>query len=277
MYIHSSFEDIKMKFKALAAAVALMSSATVANAAWHNGGAGNYDETFNGNGELLFVIFDQERKVSVMQDLGSSYLEIWDNRSNAAYTQSFTLDPLVASTLAGSNLTSDVRWGVFANNYGLFGYDGFNDPAWRSQGFMITGPSENVTYDRGLGNEQTIQSTKVQETAVVMQPTTDIDWATNNAVYGDESNGAYAGSEGIFGSRLYNQMLFNVVANPEETQYFWALLAENVGSEDTMVGQFNLDLASGSLSYSAVPVPAAIWLLASGLLGLGAVARRRKA
>ena len=45
--------------------------------------------------------------------------------------------------------------------------------------------------------------------------------------------------------------------------------------EDTL-GQWLLD-ASGNLSYSVVPLPAAAWLLLSGLFGFGAIARRRAA
>ena len=48
-----------MKFKALAAAVALLSTASVANAEWHDG----FDEeTAFGNGEFLLVAFDDVRK-----------------------------------------------------------------------------------------------------------------------------------------------------------------------------------------------------------------------
>lgn len=36
-----------------------------------------------------------------------------------------------------------------------------------------------------------------------------------------------------------------------------------------------VEFVNGNVSVSAVPVPAAIWLLASGMLGLGAVARRK--
>jgi hypothetical protein len=267
-----------MKFKALATAAVLMSSATVANAAWHNGGAGNFDGTFEGNGELLFVIFDQNRQVSVMQDLGVRYMEIWDNRTNGDYSLSLTLDPLVASMLSGStNFEENVRWGVFANNYGLFGFDGYNDPAWRAQGFMITSTQADATYDRANGTDALIQGSQVQGTSSIMQVSTDVNWAANNAVYGDSSNGNYAGVENVFGTRLYNQMPFNVVAEVDDTQYFWAMLFSNLDSQDILMGEFNLDLGNNVLNYSAVPVPAAVWLLASGLLGLGAVARRRKA
>ena len=44
----------------------------------------------------------------------------------------------------------------------------------------------------------------------------------------------------------------------------------------TELGLWNLS-GEGTLSYSPVPVPAAVWLFGSGLLGLVGVARRRKA
>ncbi len=262
-----------MKFKALAAAVALMSSATVANAAW-NEGTGVNDGSYLGDGELLLVMWDSVRNVSVMQDLGGSYVELWDARLTGGEWD-FALDPLVAQTFAGSDM-SNVVYSVFANNYGFFDAEGFNEPARFSNGIMVTTNVANPTYDRANGGDAAIQSAMITSTASVMQVSTDIDYATNIAVYGDTTNGKFAGANDIYGFNLYNR-LPNVTGATNESLYMWAFLSSQLGSQDVLVGEFTLNMGDGNLHYSAVPVPAAVWLLASGLLGLGAVSRRRKA
>lgn len=47
---------------------------------------------------------------------------------------------------------------------------------------------------------------------------------------------------------------------------------------EAYAGKWSFDLAAGTLTYSvsAVPIPAAVWLLLSGLGGLGVMGRRRK-
>lgn len=269
-----------MKFKALAAAVALLSTATVAQAEWHDG---NDDATATGNGELLLVAFDDVRKVSVVQDLGGSYVEFFNN-FNSAYNFSSNLDPLFASTFAGSN-AADIQWSVYANNYGYADAEGYNEPARFSQGFMVTSNSTNVTIDRSIGNDFSHQDkiSGALTVAVNSQLSGDGDYSANDAFYGDAANGQYAGAQAYYGSDLLATVTFNVTGLSTESLYFWNLLTsqasngELAGADIKALGQWNLDLAGGTVSYSAVPVPAAVWLLASGLLGLGAVSRRRKA
>ncbi len=48
-------------------------------------------------------------------------------------------------------------------------------------------------------------------------------------------------------------------------------------AQSAIVGGFALDATSGALQFSPVPLPAALPLLLSGLLGFGAAARRRRA
>lgn len=268
-----------MKFKALAAAVALMSTATVAQAEWHDG----FDEaTAFGNGELLLVAFDDVRKVSVVQDLGGAYLEMWDNRSNGGFTKDFDLNPLFASVFATSN-AADIQWSVYANNYGYADAEGYNEPARFSQGFMVTSNSANPTIDRSIGNDISHQNV-----LPILSGNTngamgfDGDYAINGAFAGNASNGLYAGTQAFYGTDLLGSVVFNTTALSTESAFFWALLTSQTSNgalagSDNLIGSFSLDLAGDNLHYSAVPVPAAVWLLASGLLGLGAVSRRRKA
>lgn len=270
-----------MKFKALAAAVALLSTASVANAEWHDG----FDETTAyGDGELLLVAFDDVRKVSVVQDLGGSYVEFWDNFQSNSFNKEYTLDPLFASTFAGSD-ASNIQWSVFANNYGYADFDGYNEPARFSNGFMVTSNVAAPTIDRSIKNDFAAQDKIASLLSVNANGALpgDGDYSVNGAFAGDASNGLYAGAPAFYGNQLMQSVTFNVTALSSETLNFWALLTSqtsngaNAGADIQSNGYWTLDLGLGIAKYTAVPVPAAVWLLASGLLGLGAVSRRRKA
>lgn len=258
-----------MKFKALAAAAVLMSSATVANAAWHDGwvAEGDYD------GELVLVAFDEVRQVSVVQDLGGSAVEFVNNINSTSFSQNYALDPLFASTFAGSN-QADIRWSVYANANDLLTGD--------VNSVLITTNDSAPFY--------TIDDYFAHQNKTVLFDLNFNGWmpsgpggnfADNTSFYGDVANGRYAGGDDVYGRQLGFTTLFDVTAAATESLYFWALQADVVETFETQSVQFagfwSLDIANGALSYSAVPVPAAIWLLASGLLGLGAVSRRRKA
>ncbi len=265
-----------MKFKALAAAVALLSTASVANADW-NDGKNAVSGANSGNGELVLLVWDQVLEVSVVQDLGDSYLNFYDNSQNAAFSFSSQLNALFASTFANSN-AADIQWSVFANSAGS---TLTSNPERYKNGFMVTvnDGEENPTVDRSIASNFSGIQAKVEG---AMSPALNNAMtgtvADNNAIYGDLANGLYAGVADVYGNNILDTFPVNVAAASNESMYFWAFESTFAGGEDTkFAGRWTLDLASNTVSYSAVPVPAAVWLLASGLLGLGAVSRRRKA
>lgn len=70
------------------------------------------------------------------------------------------------------------------------------------------------------------------------------------------------------------------LAKAAVTQYGWDDDLDASNGYGTGAGMFGVDMASGTLYYevaapAAIPVPAAVWLLGSGLIGLVGVARRR--
>lgn len=262
-----------MKLKALAAAVALMSTASVANAAWMDG----IDDNLYADGELLLVAFDDVRKVSVVQDLGGSYVEFYNNLSSSSFNKSFTLDPLFASTFA-SSAASNIQWSIYANS---FEPDGFGSTQ-NTPGFLVTTNAANPEVGMGQfdAHQNSISGLLSLNVNGALPNGLAGNYAENGAFYGDAANSLYAGTDAFYGNNLvFTTPNFNVTGLSNETLMFWAFMEETVtgnGADLKFNGYWTLDIANDSVSYSAVPVPAAIWLLASGLLGLGAVSRRRK-
>lgn len=265
-----------MKLKALAAAVALMSTATVANAAW-NDGKNAVSGAASGNGELVLLVWDQVLEVSVVQDLGDSYLNFYDNSQNMGFEFDATLDALFASTFAQSN-AADIQWSVFANSAGS---TLSSNPERYKNGFMVTvnDAEANPTVDRSIAsNFKQVQDKVEGGMSSALNTEMGGTVADNTAFYGDLANGLYAGAPEVYGANILDTFPVNVAAASTESMYFWAFESTFAGGEDTkFVGKWTLDLAGNGLSYTPVPVPAAVWLLASGLLGLGAISRRRKA
>jgi hypothetical protein len=96
---------------------------------------------------------------------------------------------------------------------------------------------------------------------------------------GQYGQGAYNNSGDWFGTGFANSAAMN------SSQNLYLLTGGGGGStataRDYLVGVFTMD-ASGNLSFTsagtgAVPLPAAVWLFGSGLLGLAGVGRRKRA
>ncbi len=88
----------------------------------------------------------------------------------------------------------------------------------------------------------------------------------------------------IGASTLLNQTLSDEGNNPNIfAEFSFGFIANSTSTTlsftdlTTSVESFGADFVIDNISVSAVPVPAAIWLFGSGLLGLAGVARRKKA
>ena len=250
-----------MKFKKLLGAAAAIALSGTANAAWDYGSA---VDPFGGNGELLLAVWDESasNQVSVWQDLGSSYDLFKSNLNTAGFTQSFSLDASVFSALSSSD-PADLRYAVIA----------FDKPGFEPvQGFL-------TTTNAASPNAPAAQVNNAINIAVSnLQPTvngTDTNYATNNAFVGLPGANQYAGDNGILGRNLKQSQFFDITAGVEEELGFWNFL--NDDSSAKALGTWSIDLGTNSLTYaSAVPIPAAGWLLGSALAGFAAIARRRR-
>lgn len=98
------------------------------------------------------------------------------------------------------------------------------------------------------------------------------------------SDGQYAGSASW--GNLSAQLPFSAAAGLGTALSFWEL-TQNTASRIRPTDAAEVSLvaagatwlldANGNLAYTVVPVPAAIWMLVSGLLGFGVISRRKQA
>jgi hypothetical protein len=257
---------MKRSLLALAVSFAAVSGA---HAAWDNGSV----DGFFGNGELLLAVWDvnNDHKVSVAQDLGDRFTDYEANLTNASFAKSYTLDAAAFSVFATSN-AADLRYAVIAISNGQFN-------TIPSQVLATTNAANPTPNSSDIGN---VINASVATAGKFNK--TDVDYTLNKAVVGTPGTNDWAGDNGVFGSQFTAQSFpFNITANLGTSLAFYEFNSPDLSgvADVKAVGQFSLDLQSGTLNYAAatapaVPVPAAAWLMGSALVGLGSIARRRR-
>ena len=247
-----------MKFTVIAAAAALAIAGT-ANAAINPGsenGAG---------GELILSVWDSASSTSYTLDLG-----VMTSDFNGEGTYVF-------------DLTADQNWGTFTAGIESMTWDVVGSDraagAPSTNGLMTTartGTDSSVTGIEAAGYN-TLQTNIELYTQTL--DGTETDFATNNSYF--LSGADYAGSTGTWGSFAGN-VSFATAAYGESME-FWNLTTDGyahrgqvfpIAAHEKLAGTWTL--ADNKLVYTAVPVPAAVWLFGSSLIGLVGVARRRK-
>ncbi|MFN0317292.1 MAG: VPLPA-CTERM sorting domain-containing protein [Burkholderiales bacterium] len=274
---------MKLKLKATSLAVALaLAYAGQASAA--------FDNAASGNSALIFSAWDATSGTSYSRGLGLNLNEFLT--STAPTFLSFTADNLFSTTFGSSISSGTFRWNVVAADSNLVSGPQSSELETASRHRTVTTGTVNFSgapvLTRGQNSQAAVNMDNYLQrvnNACGLATGTDTGscastnagdaWNINNtaATWGNvlglpagfsTAGGIgqslfmmFASGTGSTTSAVQNQLSFG--AAPKQ----WTLAA-------------NGDLVWGAADVSAVPVPAAVWLLGSGLVGLVGVARRRE-
>jgi len=276
----------------LAAAVALTLAAGSASAAWIDG------TTPGAPSSVAFQIDDTVTKQTFVLDLavghtGLNYASFQNGTEGVAAGLSWDLGALGGSLFSGfASHTADFKWSVVASyqgdvnlgsnidksGAGTFG-SYFNDPNNAQWGILSTATGPDQLIQQGSSNILAEADTTGKVGA----------W-TNRLNASTAANGApIASINPIDGTSFYEKYLSSLgtVGNgpgaptfkgPQSADFYWITQTElNDGDNQiSKLGSFTLS-ANNILTYqgvSEVPVPAAVWLFGSALLGMLGFTRR---
>lgn len=267
-----------MKLKALAAACILGLSGGAHAAIDHDFGAGQFGGF--GNGEFLVSVVERDDLgngiKSYTRDLGitaSAFLADTASFEGAV----FTADTLLADFI--SSATGTISWTMG----GVLNTGGNGDFTASNVGIFTTSETEITVANgpigtSGIANGQ--QRLREYANAINFElGTTDV---AENLSYVETNTGANSFYDStIWGPTWAGTGFGDSEALLGDSQGFFLVRGNDAdfGATSTVDAFSNWSLAAdGTLTYgavSAVPVPAAVWLFGSGLMGLVGVARRR--
>lgn len=265
-----------MKKSLLALAVSL-AAASGANAAWETGVG--LSDGFSGNGELILTVWDSVKQISFSQDLGIRYDDLV---SGAAFGQTIALNAAALSIFGGDH--GNLQWNIAASSNQYLSPNGSDIQAqFDKYGFIVSADPSNTQAPAADGGAHfnniaaTIQQFSNYGSVLGMfgGPASQNDTVTETT-----PNGARYAGGALWGEVFYQQ--YNLDANGAlgETLdlLMWGFDGPTEDANPILVnlGQVRFGLDGLTLTTSEVPLPAAFWLMASGLAGLGAVARSRK-
>jgi hypothetical protein len=218
---------------------------------------------------------------------GELWISVWDPNSQQSYQQDLGIDTTLTgfdSSLAnielGAGFTSFVAAATDSSalRYAVFGTNGVTTAG---NGIWSTSTTNTLTNaDAEFSIVQNWRATLVSAGEALNAGSTDFAADVASIAAPSLANAAgYFGAPALVG-QLGGTATFITNAGIGQELYFYFLGRQRVSGVTTdfsrlLAGVWNL---SGSvLSYTAVPLPAGVWLLGSALLGLVGVARRKRA
>lgn len=290
----------KFNIKTLVAAVVLAATASQANAAMVNAQSGNSSMIMYAWSDSLGRSYSRDLGINLDSflyngasaptagsypfntTLGADMSVGAGNVTNLGYTLTFGADSLMTSWLGnGSVLSGDVKWGIAA-------VDGTGTgSAYRALTTVTAGAASAGTTNSELGSfEGKFDNFLAAHTSLGTHPSN-----MNGSSGSDGSNAVTANASASFGMNWGGASSFNAAGTVGESMEFF-FLAQNgtfPGGNITSARYSNAEgnatwtlNADSSFAYMApdaaspVPVPAAVWMFASGLTGLVGIARRKK-
>ena len=267
---------MNFKQKILGAAIA-MTVASGAHAAISEdgfGGASGPGITLGtGNGELFLSVLDPNRSLSMVLDLNLTVNQFRSN--NAALINTFGVtNSVLQSFIAGGN-ASQMKWNLGGVS---------NMGAGADLGIVLTNGNAGATIDpfENMANGNGLTTAIGTASQYIMN--------INQTIIGDASpahvaNAADGHNGSTWGGTANGSLNFDDQITGFSTgslmSYFYADETNPLDGIPFVTtfssGEWKIDPTLGKVSYVAtVPVPAAVWLFGSGLLGLVGISRRRK-
>ncbi|MBI3560665.1 MAG: hypothetical protein HY080_02965 [Gammaproteobacteria bacterium] len=271
-----------MKYKLIAAAVLAAGMNNLANATIitpseaASNGANNL-----GGSELVLSLWDGTNTFNV--DLGVQMGSLANAAANVpASLGNISTNALAAGFFTNGVLNSNVQWGVMAadavasataatsaSEYGQRMLTTSTTATWNYNNALVTGSVNALgSYIANLNlqpGQYNVANGSDLSTSVI-----DLNsWQGAGMLNSWAQNGAFTALGTGAGSMLFVQAAQSYTGTPPRPTSS-ASAAPNFNT----VGQFTL-AANGQLSFAPVPIPAAVWLFSSALMGLVGVARRR--
>lgn len=282
---------MKSIIKPLAAAIGLALASAAAHAQLATPAMGTATSGAPASSQLILAIWNNVGAASEIVSLNYTYADLTAANLNVnSATSPFTT---AVNPLTGTGSVYQLSFGIvptWSTN--------FANPATESTQFLVAA-SNGTSADVTAATQQAIQNSFLTDINNSVTSVTGANWtgtagtagyfvdATGTTPLSVNASGALMQSGGLgtttqqFGAAVGSSLAFyNVVSNgtrglspATQTQFanaagagFWYLSTS---------GQLTYNVPSGTVS--AVPLPAAVWLLASGVAGLGTIGRRRRA